>query len=49
MMIQVLQNMKNPDITICEIIESKMNEIMNKINQTDSIIDADKLLPMWKL
>jgi hypothetical protein len=35
--------MKNPDIFICEIIESKMNEIIDKINQTDSIIEADPL------
>jgi len=35
--------MKNPDIFICEIIESKMNEIMDKINETDSAIEADPL------
>lgn len=34
---------KNPDIFICEIIESKMYEILDKINQTDSIIEADPL------
>jgi hypothetical protein len=28
----VLDNMKNPDIPICEIIESKMNEIIQKID-----------------
>jgi hypothetical protein len=28
----VLENMKNPDIQICDLIESKMNEIINKIN-----------------
>jgi hypothetical protein len=33
--------MKIPDIPICEIIESKMNEIIDKINQTYSIIEAD--------
>jgi len=32
----VLDNMKNPDIFICEVIESKMNEIIDKINGTDS-------------
>jgi len=26
----VLENMKNPDIQICALIESKMNEIMDK-------------------
>jgi len=35
--------MKNPDVPICEIIESKMNEIINKINETNSIIEADPL------
>ena len=35
--------MKNPHIAICEVIESKMNEIVLKINQTHSIIMADKL------
>jgi hypothetical protein len=39
----VLDNMKNPDILICEIIESKMNEIIDKINESDSIIETDPL------
>jgi uncharacterized protein YicC (UPF0701 family) len=39
----VLDNMKNPNIYICALIESKMNEIIDKINQTDSILKADKL------
>jgi hypothetical protein len=39
----VLDNMKKPDIIICEIIETKMNEIIDKINKTDSIIEADPL------
>ena len=39
----VLENIKNPDIQICDIIESKMNEIVLEINQTHSIIVADKL------
>jgi hypothetical protein len=39
----VLENMKNPDIPICDNIESKMNEIIDIINQTDSILEADKL------
>jgi hypothetical protein len=29
----VLDNMKNRDIFICEIIESKMNGIIDKVNQ----------------
>jgi hypothetical protein len=35
--------MKDPNIQICEIIESKMNQIINKINETDSIIEADPM------
>ena len=35
--------MKNPDIQICDLIESKMNEFILKINQTYSIFEADKL------
>jgi hypothetical protein len=39
----VLENMKNSDIEICEFIESKMNEIIDKTNQMDSAIEADPL------
>jgi hypothetical protein len=39
----VLENMNNPDIPICDNIESRMSDIILKINQTYSIIDADKL------
>jgi len=39
----VLEDMNNPDIFICEIIESKMNEIIDKINETDSIFEGDPL------
>ena len=39
----VLDNMKNPDVKICSLIESKMNKIILSINQTYSILDADKL------
>jgi hypothetical protein len=38
-----LECMKDRSIQICDVIESKMNEIINKINQMDSIIEADKL------
>ena len=38
----VLENMKKPDIRICDLIESKMIEIILTINQTHSILDADK-------
>ena len=33
--------MKNPDIYICALIETKMNEIIDIINQTDSVLEAD--------
>jgi hypothetical protein len=39
----VLENMKKTDIQICELIESKMNETILKINQTHSIFKSDKL------
>jgi hypothetical protein len=35
--------MNNPDTLICEVIESKMNEIVDKLNKTDSIFEADPL------
>ena len=39
----VLENMKNPDIEICSLIESRMNEIILTINKTYSIFEADIL------
>jgi len=39
----VLEDMKNPDIKICNLIESKMNEILLTINKTYSIFESDKL------
>ena len=39
----VLENMKNPNIDICSLIESRMNETIQEINKTDSIFQADKL------
>jgi uncharacterized protein YicC (UPF0701 family) len=39
----VLDNMKNSDINICEVIETRMNQIIDKINQTDDAIEADPL------
>jgi hypothetical protein len=39
----VLENMKNSDIPICEIIETRMNKIILKIKETDSAIEADPL------
>ena len=35
--------MKNPEINICELIESKMNQIIDKVNKMDSAIEADPL------
>ena len=39
----VLENMKNPNIYICDLIEAKMNELIETINKTYSIFEADKL------
>jgi hypothetical protein len=39
----VLENIKNPDIQICILIESRMNEIILAINKTYSIFESDKL------
>ena len=39
----VLQNLRNNDISICDLMESKMNETILKINQTHDIFEADKL------
>jgi hypothetical protein len=38
-----LENMKNPNIYICALIESKMNEVIETKNKTCSIFEADKL------
>ena len=35
--------MRNNDISICDLMESKMNETILKINQTHDIFEADKL------
>ena len=39
----VLENMKNPNVQICELMESRLNEIILKINQTHDIFEADIL------
>ena len=39
----VLENIKNTDVEICNLIESKMNEIILTINKTYSIFESDKL------
>ena len=38
-----LDNMKNSGTDICSVIETRMNEIIDKINKTDCIFDADPL------
>jgi hypothetical protein len=35
--------MKNSDTDICSVIETRMNEIIDKINKTDSIFHAHPL------
>lgn len=39
----VLENIKNPNVQICELMESRLNEIILKINQTHDIFEADTL------
>jgi hypothetical protein len=39
----VLDNMKNSETNGCSVIETRMNEIIYKINNIDSIFEADPL------
>jgi hypothetical protein len=39
----VLENMKNSEINICAVIESKMNEIIEEINKKHTIIEQNPL------
>lgn len=39
----VLEVMNNPKVQICEVMESRMNDVILKINQTHDIFEADKL------
>ena len=39
----VADNMKDPNNQVCNLIETRMKEITLKINQTDTIFEADKL------
>jgi hypothetical protein len=39
----VLENMKNPNVQICELMESRLNEIILKVNQSKDIFKSDKL------
>ena len=38
-----LESMKNPNVQICELMESRLNQIILKINQEHDIFEADKL------
>jgi len=39
----VLENMKNPNVKICSLLESRMNETVQEMNKTYSIFESDKL------
>ena len=39
----VLDNMKNSETNVCSVTETRMNEIIDKLNKTDSIFEADPL------
>jgi hypothetical protein len=38
-----MENMNNPDIQVCNLIGSKMYELLGKIKEMDSAIEADPL------
>ena len=39
----VLENMKNPEVSICELMESKISDTILKINHTHNIFEGDNL------
>ena len=39
----VIQNMKNPNMEICSLIESRMNETIQEIKKKDSVFESDIL------
>ena len=39
----VLQNMKNPNVEICSLIEFRMSETIQEIKKVDSIFESDIL------
>jgi len=39
----VLENMKNPNVEICSLLEARINETIQEINKKDSIVEADPL------
>ena len=38
-----IKNMKNPNVDICSLIESRMNETIQEIKKKDSIFESDIL------
>jgi stress response protein YsnF len=50
----VLINMKNPDIQICSLIETRTNQIIDDINKKDSVLedhplDSERRILDWVL
>ena len=39
----VLEQMRKPDINICALLETKINGLIDKINEKDSILESDPL------
>ncbi len=39
----VLENMKNPNVEICSLLEYRMNETLQEIKRKDSIFESDIL------
>lgn len=39
----MLQNLKNPNVEICSLIDARMNETIQEINKKDSIFESDIL------
>lgn len=39
----VIGNIKHPQSEICDLIETKINQLILKINESDSIIESDPL------
>ena len=41
--IQVIENIKHPQSETCDLIETKMKELILRINEYESIIEMDEL------
>ena len=39
----VLENMKKPNVRICDLMESRMSDTIREINKTYTIFESDKL------